>query len=243
MAALVTVISVCLIIPTIASIANGDGRLQQHGTMMEDQNDDILILSRATAVVLLVLCLSYLTFRFHTHERFFTHGPARASTFPAAHTAALRAGDAPNLFSLPMIFLTAVVCTIVCANYVIRSTEDTIKTLHVTKSFLGLMVLPLAGNLAKSVQIIMHSRDERDGRLNESSKLDLAIRSVMTNVLDNILFILPLLVLLGWIIGQPMALRFGFFESVIFLLAIVIMTYLIQHGKTTYFQGFMLMGT
>jgi Ca2+:H+ antiporter len=65
----------------------------------------------------------------------------------------------------------------------------------------------------------------------------------MSNVLDVLLFIMPLLVLLGWAIDIPVKLDFGLFETVVFFLAMTVMTYLLQQGKTSYFEGFMLMGT
>jgi len=49
-------------------------------------------------------------------------------------------------------------------------------------------------------------------------------------------------VLLGWIIDQPMALDFAAFEATVFTLAILVVNSVLQVGKASYFQGVMLVG-
>ncbi|OBT53557.1 hypothetical protein VE04_06747 [Pseudogymnoascus sp. 24MN13] len=235
MSALVMVVSICLTIPTIMSISNKESVPQ------EGRQRNMLILSHGTSVVLFFLSISYLAFRFQTHHELFNrdHGPTRSLTVLLMQP--------EHVTTSPLIlasgFLSAVVCAGICTNYVIRNIDLTVKMLHITKSFAGLVLLPLAGNLAKSFNIIRNARQEGNISPKMANKLDCAIRLIMTNILDTLLFIMPLLVLLGWIIDKPMTMQFGLFETVVFLQSIVIMTYLVQHGKTTYFEGFMLIGT
>ncbi len=249
LSALVMAVSVCLTIPTIVSIADRDNDPRRENIKQDDGQATNLFLSHGTSVVLFFLFVSYLIFRFRTHGRLFR----REVISMAALTAKGERDAAESEYSedeehttprfvLALTFAGAIACAVVCADYTVRYMDAATEALHVTRSFIGLLLLPLAGNLAKSFQIISHSREERKGpqRIN---RLDLAIRSIMTNVLDTLLFITPSLVLLGWAIGRPVTLEFGIFEAVVFLLAIVVMTYLVQHGKTTYFGGFMLMGT
>lgn len=235
MSALVMVVSICLTIPTIMSISNKESVPQ------EGRQRNMLILSHGTSVVLFFLSISYLAFRFQTHHELFNrdHGPTRSLTV------LLMQPD--HVTTSPLIlasgFLGAMACAGICTNYVIRNIDLTLKMLHITKSFAGLVLLPLAGNLAKSFNIIRNARQEGNISPKTANNLDCAIRLIMTNILDTLLFIMPLLVLLGWIIDKPMTMQFGLFETVVFLQSIVIMTYLVQHGKTTYFEGFMLVGT
>lgn len=44
------------------------------------------------------------------------------------------------------------------------------------------------------------------------------------------LLVTPFLVILGWIIGQPMTLHFETFETVVFFLSVLVVTYVIQDG-------------
>ena len=57
------------------------------------------------------------------------------------------------------------------------------------------------------------------------------------------LFVTPFMVILGWIIGQPMTLNFEGFETVVFFLSVLVVNYLIQDGKSNYLEGCMCLGT
>lgn len=245
MSSLIMVTTFCLSIPTAMS-RSGKGGAPIPIVGATGKNEETLILSHLTAVVLFFLFLAYIAFRFLTHDQFFPRNPnamqfnvsgrSSPSTVSRSHEA--------SVLTLMTVLLASISCTGICANLAVTSIKPTVDTLHITQSFIGLVVLPLTASFAKSVTIIRHARSDDDTVITERmSKLDFAIRSVMTNVLDTLLFIMPSLVLIGWISNKPMVLLFELFEVVVFVLAIIIMSYLVQHGKTTYFEGCMLMGS
>jgi Ca2+:H+ antiporter len=49
----------------------------------------------------------------------------------------------------------------------------------------------------------------------------------------------PFLVILGWVTGQPMTLHFETFETVVFFLSVLVVTYVILDGKSNYLEGAM----
>ena len=53
------------------------------------------------------------------------------------------------------------------------------------------------------------------------------------------LLVTPFLVILGWTIGQPMTLHFETFETVVFFLSVLVVTYVIADGKSNYLEGAM----
>jgi len=53
------------------------------------------------------------------------------------------------------------------------------------------------------------------------------------------LLVTPALVLLGWAIDVPMTLHFELFETVVFFLSVLVVTYVIQDGKSNYLEGAM----
>lgn len=246
MSSLVMSGSICLAIPTVIAMA-AEGKNDQKTGDDDIVNNDPLFLSRATAIVQILLFIAYLVFRFRTHNRIFPQNPnaPRLSQTSSGLSIVSRFGrsDRPMHFEVALASLGALACTTVCANYLVGSLIGAAKTLGVSESFAALVVVPQAGSLMKAITIIRHTRSTSSPLPSGMSRLDFAIRSIMTNVFDTELFILPTLVLLGWAVGEPMKLSFGLFESVIFLMAILTMTYLVQHGKTTYFEGIMLMGT
>ncbi|KAF5139002.1 Vacuolar calcium ion transporter [Metarhizium anisopliae] len=241
MSSLVMSGSICLAIPTVIAMAVEE---KHHADKV---NRDPLFLSRATSLVQMFLFLAYLVFRFRTHNRIFPRNPnaprlSRTSTGLSSGSGSSR-GSGPSHVNMTLVGLGALALTALCSYYLVRSLAGATKALGISESFVALVVVPQAGSLMKAVTIIRHTRSSPDALPSGMGRLDFAIRSIMTNVFDTELFILPMLVLLGWAVGEPMKLSFGLFEAVIFLMAILTMTYLVQHGKTTYFEGIMLMGT
>ncbi|GAO18809.1 hypothetical protein UVI_02015000 [Ustilaginoidea virens] len=232
MSSLVMSASICLAIPTVMALAGQENKARSHSLP-----DHHLFLSRATSVVQMLLFLAYLVFRFQTHRRIFP----RNSGSPREASGTSR--SCSSRAHLLRTSLAALFCTFASSYYLVSRLSVASKTLAIPESFAAMVVLPQAGSLTKAVTIARHTRSDASPLPEQISRLDFAIRSIMTNVFDTELFILPMLVMLGWAVGVPMRLSFGLFETVIFLLAILIMTYLVQHGKTTYFEGIMLMGT
>jgi len=72
--------------------------------------------------------------------------------------------------------------------------------------------------------------------------MDLAIGVAIGSSMQIALLVTPFLVILGWIIGQPMSLYFQTFETVVFFVSVLITNYLIQDGKSNYLEGAMLLG-
>ena len=69
------------------------------------------------------------------------------------------------------------------------------------------------------------------------------MRAIFTDILQITIFIIPFLILLGWLIRQPFTLDFNVFTAMVFFLTILTMTFTVQNGKANYFDGIMLMGT
>ncbi|KAM3462459.1 hypothetical protein NHJ6243_004039 [Beauveria neobassiana] len=242
MSSLVMVTSFCLVIPTVMSLTTGDGGLES----LDAIDRGILNLSHMTAAALVLLFFTYLSFRFVTHGQFFPVNPGALQFNPDSRTNtqldSKQQPSAAGTFALGVSLFGSLSCTIVCAVFLLRSMNVAAESLHMTKTFVAFVILPLIVSSAKSVSIIRHARAEETGGA-RMSRLDFSIRSVMTNVLDTLLFNIPLLVFLGWALDQPMVLVFGLFDAVVFVLSVTIMTFLVRYGKTTYFESCMLMGT
>jgi Ca2+:H+ antiporter len=72
--------------------------------------------------------------------------------------------------------------------------------------------------------------------------MDLAINVAIGSSMQIALLITPFLVILGWIIGQPMSLYFQTFETVVFFVSTYLTYYVVQDGKSNYLEGAMLIG-
>lgn len=72
--------------------------------------------------------------------------------------------------------------------------------------------------------------------------MDLAIGVAIGSSMQIALLVTPFLVILGWVMGQPMSLYFQSFETVVFFMSVLITNYVIQDGKSNYMEGAMLLG-
>ena len=221
MSSLMAVAATSLIIPATlyASLQRSDA----------DSDTNILVLSHGTAIIMLILYCLYLVFQLKTH----------ASLFDAE---AQEGGDGgeeqePEIlgpFAAGVCLVIVTVLVAVCAEYLVDSIDAIVETAHISKTFIGLVLLPIVGNAAEHVTACVVAYKD---------KMDLAIGVAIGSSMQIALFVTPFLVILGWIIGQPMTLHFQGFETVVFFLSVLVVNYLIQDGKSNYLEGCMCLGT
>lgn len=193
-----------------------------------DKNENILLLSHGTAIILLILYLLYLYFQLKSHARLFDDESQPESEDEPQEGQILK----PIPAAIALIIITIVVA--VCAEYLVDSIDDIVKTAHISKTFIGLVLLPIVGNAAEHVTACIVAY---------KNKMDLAINVAVGSSMQIALFVTPFMVILGWIIGQPMTLHFQGFETVVFFLSVLVVNYLIQDGKSNYLEGAMCLGT
>jgi Ca2+:H+ antiporter len=189
--------------------------------------ESILLLSRGTAIILLCLYILYLFFQLKTH----------ASIFDGEHEEENEGGAeerilAPIPASVALASITILVA--VCAEYLVGSIDAVVEQTHISPTFIGLILLPIVGNAAEHVTACIVAY---------KGKMDLAIGVAIGSSLQIALFVTPFMVILGWIIGQPMTLHFQGFETVVFFISVVVVNYLIQDGESNYLEGALCIGT
>jgi Ca2+:H+ antiporter len=70
--------------------------------------------------------------------------------------------------------------------------------------------------------------------------MDLAIGVAVGSSIQVALFLTPLMVIIGWIVGQPMTLYFQTFETAVLFISVVMVNYLLMDGKSNWLEGAML---
>ena len=90
-----------------------------------------------------------------------------------------------------------------CAEFLLGTIDDVTHQGHLSESVIGLIILPIVGNIAEYVTVVtVAARD----------KLDLAIAVAVGSAIQIALCVAPLTVIAGWIMGRDMLLTFDFFE-------------------------------
>jgi len=219
MSSLMTVAAASLIIPATLYAAMKSST--------EDVQKNILILSHGTAIILLILYVLYLYFQLRSH----------ASLFDAelAPEDAEGEQEEPQLspWAAGGVLLVVTIAVAVCAEFLVGSIDHLVETAHISKTFIGLILLPIVGNAAEHVTAIVVALKD---------KMDLAMGVAIGSSMQIALLVTPSLVLLGWAIGVDMTLHFETFETVVFFLSVLVVTYVIQDGKSNYLEGAMLLG-
>ena len=236
MSSLMVVSTASLIIP-----ATLYGLMRQSDS---DSKDTLLILSHGTAVILLLLYVLYLFFQLKTHKHLFDDEEEHSGE-----------QDEGRILSPPAAGVALVIVTVlvaVCAEYLVDSIDSIVATAHISKTFIGLVLLPIVGNAAEHVTAVVVALKD---------KMDLAIGVAIGSSMQIALLVTPFLVILGWIMDRPMTLHFETFETVVFFLSVLITSYVIavslvstheqsvqgkltngQDGKSNYLEGAMLLG-
>lgn len=230
MSSLMAVASASLIIPaTLYAAISGS----PHNGDKEAQ-DNILTLSHGTSIILLIIYVMYLYFQLRSHAELFeetnasdTEGTAGATEEEEEEERLLN----PWAATVALIIVTIMVA--ICADYLVGSIDDLVQTTGMSKTFIGLVLIPIVGNAAEHVTAVVVAYKD---------KMDLAIGVAIGSSLQIALFVTPFLVILGWIMGIEMTLHFQTFETVAFFISGLVVTLLIQDGKSNYLEGGMCLG-
>lgn len=199
----------------------------------------ILSLSRGVSIVLLVLYILYLVFQLKTHKALFEE-QAQDADDGIISTGLSTADDShkdDNHLSVTQSLVVLVVSTILvsfCADYLVGSIDDIVELSGLSKTFLGLIVIPIVGNAAEHVTAIIVAMKD---------KMDLAIGVAVGSSLQIALFVTPFMVLVGWAIDVPMSLYFSTFETAILFVSVFISNLVILDGESNWLEGAMLLST
>jgi Ca2+:H+ antiporter len=230
MSSLMAVASASLIIPASLFAAMSES----YNTAPEDTRESILLLSRGTAIILLILYVLYLVFQLKTHSHLFEDqesAEAEAEGGAGAEQEAEHHILNPAAAGVALVIITIMVA--ICAEYLVGSIEGIVEKTGMSKTFIGLVLIPIVGNAAEHVTAVVVAY---------KNKMDLAIGVAIGSSLQIALFVTPFLVILGWIMGVDMTLHFHIFETISFFISALVVIFLIQDGKSNYLEGGLCLG-
>lgn len=227
-------VSISLIVPSATSAA-----LSQPNSLESKENfnvHDMLMLSHGTAIVLIITLAIYLYFRLKSHAIFLIRetNTGNAANGDNSRRTTHEADPVLGPTAAACVLVAAILCTVSCSYYLVDSIDGFATSIHISKIFISIILIPFAGNTSRYISIMTMARRDKPAS---------AVKAVISSVLQITLLVIPNAVLLGWIIDQPMALDFTTFEAIVFILAILVVNSVVQRGKASYFEGVMLVGT
>jgi Ca2+:H+ antiporter len=217
----------------------------------DEKTRSILILSRGTAIILLLLYVLYLIFQLRTHSNLFD---AEVSDVEEGEEEPEAEEPIIGPVSAAGVLVVTTLLVAICAEYLVGSIDDIVESAGISKAFIGLILIPIVGNAAEHVTAVVVA---------VRNKMDLAMGVAIGSSIQIALLVTPFLVIVGWIIGQPMSLHFetckyfgashlhsksplanihDLVETVAFAVSVLVVTYTVQDGKSNYLEGAMLLG-
>jgi len=182
-------------------------------------------LSRVAAVVLLILYGLFLYFQLVTHAGEF-HDKGDAAAVVHEHPSMSTSHAA-----LPLVLATALISWM--AEVLVHSVEEAAHALHLPNAFIGTILLPLFGNAAEHFSAVSVAAKD---------KMDLSFAISMGSSTQIAVFVAPLMVIVGWLLGVPLSFDFGLLPTLATFLSVLIVNSIIADGKSHWLEGATLLG-
>jgi len=227
---------------------------------------NILSLSRGVAFILLFVYAAYLVFQLFTHSFYYKpketangeiilEKPHRDNVFrvPSWHGSSSSRGSndgeadeaasstsssssdddgvhQPRLkvSAAIVLLLTVTALAGVTSEWLVSSINGLAESRGVSKIWISFILLPLIGNAAEHVAAVSVA---------VKGRLDLSIAIAIGSSIQISLFVLPVLILLGWAIGQPLSMFFDIFETITLFISVIIVNWAIQDNATNWLEG------
>jgi Ca2+:H+ antiporter len=176
------------------------------------------------SVVLILTYVASLAFQFRTHRRFFA---------PAGGADEERLESRPwSIVRSALVLLGAAVLTGLVSEFLVHAVDAAGRALGLGKVFMGVVVVAVIGNAAEHSTAVLVAM---------KSKMDLALGIAMGSSMQIALFVAPVLVIAGHLIGRPLGLEFTILEVAAVMLSVLAVGQLVQDGRTNWFEGVQLL--
>lgn len=189
-------------------------------------------LSVAVAGVLILVYVLTLLFSMKTHAYLCDVGEAEFAEDTEEEKG--KAKHEVNLGFWVFILLIVTLAVAVESELLVDSLEEATSALGLTALFTGVILLPIIGNAAEHATAVTVAM---------KNKMDLSVSVAVGSSMQIALFVAPVLVIAGWIIGQPMDLNFNPFELVAVAVAVLIANSISSDGESNWLEGSLLLAT
>ena len=194
-----------------------------------------IIISRTMAICLLVFYMVYLFFETYSHAYAFQAGNLQAGNLQENDrlNRAYKEEDISLIAALPPISAgLLVIACLIGITFFARALISNLSeyTFHMNKAFIGFILFPFLGNLTDYISAC---------RVAYMDELDISLFATLGSSMQILLFTLPALEILGWIIGKPMTLQCPPFEVAAVFFSVLVINNMVQTGKSNFLSGAM----
>lgn len=183
-------------------------------------------LALGIATILFIVYWLGLLFSLKTHKQHYAGGQSDSSV---PDFAGWRTGVCIAILAVSTLLVAYL------SEVIVHSVEYVANTMHLTRIFIGLVVIAVIGNVAEHSTAIMMAR---------KNKMDLAMGIGLGSGSQIALFVAPLLVFLSYFFGpHPMDLNFTPFEVLGVVVSVIILAFVATDGECNWLEGAQLLAT
>jgi Ca2+:H+ antiporter len=189
-------------------------------------------LSLAVAIVLILVYGLTLLFSMKTHAYLYEVGVVDVEGIEGIEGIEEVSHEKPNIWLWTGVLLACTLLVAFESELLVSSLEVATSKLGLSALFTGVILVPIIGNAAEHATAVTVAM---------KNKMDLSMSVAVGSSMQIALFVAPVLVIAGWIIGQPMDLDFNPFELVAVAVSVLIANSISSDGKSNWLEGTLLL--
>ncbi|KAL1598806.1 hypothetical protein SLS60_007948 [Paraconiothyrium brasiliense] len=191
---------------------------------------EMLKISRATAIILLIAYLVFLLFQLKSHDNLF-HEIYEQDELVDKDRHKELAKPKLTLTECIVGLLISLACVSMIAVFLVIEIPHMVEQRHISDAFMGLILVPV---VEKAAEHLLAIDEAWDGQMN------LALAHVLGASIQTALFNTPLVIIVGWGLNIGMDMRFEVFDSVSLVLAVLVVGSFLRDRKSNYLEGSLL---
>lgn len=206
-------------LPTIFAVAGGAHEVDA------DSRAKVVEVSRISAIIIMIAYVAYILFQLVTHRRMLAIDDNKDDDDGDDDSASLSVAGS-------LVLMAVTTCLIaISSELLVGAIEEVVEHSKISSSFIGIILLPFAGNACEHASAIRFAYQDRPG---------LSIGIAVGSSTQIALFVVPFTVVMGWMLDQPMDLVFGTMNTSVMVLSVLVTFTLVVDGRANWLKGFML---
>ncbi|KAG9404366.1 hypothetical protein AC1031_004574 [Aphanomyces cochlioides] len=189
------------------------------GTPSAETNAAVLGLSHISALFLILMYLLLMLYQLVTHR------PAEVEKDEDEEEPEL------SFYGSLFVLLLMTVLVSIFSEFLVSSVDGFTESANIPKPFVGIVLLPIVGNAVEHITAI---------KVALKNNMELALGVAVGSATQISLFVVPVCVVAGWLLDQPMSLAFNAFEAITYVVASVVVYVVVADGKSNWLEGAML---
>lgn len=186
----------------------------------EDMTDILLPVSRVSSIVVMLAYAAYILFQLVTHRESMSDEGDDDS----------EEGLLSVLTSTSMLCITTAIIAFV-SDMMVDTIHGLTENSQMSEHFIGIILLPIVGNACEHAAAV---------RFAVQDKLGLSVSIAVGSSTQIALFVVPLSVIFGWVMHEPMDLNFGVLNSALITLSVIVVLSMVVDGQSNWLQGYLL---